>query len=290
MGHVAVDAEKCKVCGACLASCPAGIFMQESEGAPSHTDHIEFCIGCGHCVALCPSGAITHPRFPEGTVHPIDRDALPTYNQILELVRARRSVRVFDDEPPAREDIEKMLDAARFAASAHNARDTQVVVVQDKGVLASMVDLTVAFLLGTRKQLQNPIARTIFKWTAPHMAEQAMAMLPEIDLMEQGVAAGFDPILRNAPCVLVFHAAKSLNFPDANANLALDNAALAGQALGLGGFYTGYIVAACKKGKGIPELLGLPSHHAVFAGYAFGKPRIPFGRWVERPALPAKWL
>jgi len=273
-----------------LASCPAGIFAQENEGAPSHTTHVEFCIGCGHCVALCPHGAITHPKFPEGTVHPISRDALPTYDQVLELVRARRSVRVFEDEPPAREDIERMLDAARFAASGHNARDTQVIVVQDKDVLRSMTDLTVSFLLNTRKQLQNPIARTIFKWTAPRLAEQAMAMLPEIDLMEQGIALGYDLILRGAPCVLVFHAAKGLSFPDANAILALDNAALAGQALGLGGFYTGYVVAACKKDKRIPKLLGLPSHHAVFAGFAFGKPRIPYPKWVERPALPAKWL
>ena len=115
-------------------------------------------------------------------------------------------------------------------------------------------------------------------------------MLPEIDLMEQAFEAGLDPILRGATCLFVFHATKSLGFPDVNATHALDNAALAAQTLGLGGFYTGYVVAACKKDKRIPELLGLPRGHAVFAGFAFGKPRIPFPNWVERPPLPTKWI
>jgi len=54
---------------------------------------------------------------------------------MLELIRSRRVVRVMTDEPVAREDIEKILDAGRWAPVGGNLRTVRFVAVQDPTTL-----------------------------------------------------------------------------------------------------------------------------------------------------------
>lgn len=132
MIEIAIDANVCKKCGSCARACPRAILQQEEKGTVPEVVALERCFGCGHCVAACPTGAILHSEYPEGTVHPIKAEILPDYDQVLELVRSRRSRRRYKDAPVERDVIEKVLDAARFAPSEHNVQDTEYVVVQDK--------------------------------------------------------------------------------------------------------------------------------------------------------------
>lgn len=48
----------------------------------------------------------------------------------MEIVRGRRSVRAFRSDPPAREQIETILEAARWAPSPHGRQPWRFVVVQ----------------------------------------------------------------------------------------------------------------------------------------------------------------
>jgi Fe-S-cluster-containing hydrogenase component 2 len=52
--RIEVDAEKCKLCGDCVAAC----FMDAisiQNGAVIHVE--ELCLGCGHCSTVCPEKA-----------------------------------------------------------------------------------------------------------------------------------------------------------------------------------------------------------------------------------------
>ena len=71
---------------------------------------LEKCYRCGHCVSICPHGAISHSHCPEGTVNPIKLESLPSYDQVLELIRSRRSKRLFKDTPVKRDMLEKVLE------------------------------------------------------------------------------------------------------------------------------------------------------------------------------------
>ncbi len=51
--------------------------------------------------------------------------------ECLETIRTRRSVRRFTDDPVGREDLEKILEAARWAPSWVNVQPWRIVVVQD---------------------------------------------------------------------------------------------------------------------------------------------------------------
>lgn len=51
---------------------------------------------------------------------------------VFEVIKKRRSVRVYKEKPISEEKLNKILEAARLAPSAHNAQDFKIVVVKDK--------------------------------------------------------------------------------------------------------------------------------------------------------------
>lgn len=290
MSKVTIDSERCTKCGDCVLTCPAIIFAQTEKDAIPHFVHEELCISCGHCVAVCPEGAITHADFPEGAVKPIIEEMIPSAEQILEALRMRRSIRVFLDKTVEKDVIERIIDAATLAPSAHNLQTTEFIVVQDKEVLGKITEFTVGYFAKTAKQLHNPAIRLLYRLTAPREIDSAVHMLADLDLMVEVAQEGNDPVLRGAPCLLVCHAESGINFPEANAILALHNATLMAQALGLGSFLLGWVVGACKRDKSIPELLSVPSNHEVYGGLALGYPRIAFKKWMQRRPPKVRWL
>jgi len=64
-GDVAVDAEKCTLCMACVGSCPGKALQDGSNREVPEVFFIESnCLQCGACVQTCPEDAITlHPRL-----------------------------------------------------------------------------------------------------------------------------------------------------------------------------------------------------------------------------------
>jgi ferredoxin len=119
MPEITIDADVCKKCGSCAMTCPRGIIEQKEKGTiPSIVSaDLDACFRCGQCAAICPQGALSHSHFPEGTVTPIRSDYLPTYDQVLEVIRSRRAKRLFRDKAVERDVLEKVLEAARFGPS-----------------------------------------------------------------------------------------------------------------------------------------------------------------------------
>ena len=144
MLEITIDADVCKKDGLCALSCPRGILEQEEKGAVPKIvgAYLEKCFRCGQCVAVCPHGTISHSHFQKSTVTPIRSESVPTYDQVLELIRSRRSKRLFKEKAVERAVIEKVLEAARFAPSAHNEQTTEFVVIQDKRTINDIATLT----------------------------------------------------------------------------------------------------------------------------------------------------
>lgn len=288
MAAIMIDADKCTQCGACVATCPASVFAQDG-GVPDIVQE-EFCIACGHCVAMCPVDAVTHEEFPDGTVMPVDAAVMPSYKQTMELLRSRRSVRLFTDAVVSREEVDCMLEAARTAPTAHNYQEVRYVVVQDKELLAAITKIVVRYFTGLAKQLRNPVARALFRLALSKSEIEGIAnMLPDFDNVAGEYEAGRDPILHNAPCLILAHSQRSVNYPETNAALAIHNAALAAHAMGLGGFMLGYAVGACKRNRKIPDLIGIPKGNEVYAGLAVGHPETTFPKWMQRRPLEVTW-
>jgi nitroreductase/Pyruvate/2-oxoacid:ferredoxin oxidoreductase delta subunit len=290
MATIQIDAERCRKCGKCVQVCPT-LFEQDAKGTIPRLLDTTRCNECGHCVAMCPGEAIAHSSFPTGSISPIHSERLPDTTQLLELLRSRRSIREFRPKPVERALIEQIIAGARCAPSAHNVQSTQYIVVQDPTVLKQIVELTMAQYQWWRNLLNNPLVRAITRLTMGATRQAMLNGLSEnftalIDRHQQGD----DPILRDAPTLLIFHADRHADFAGVNANLALQNASLVCETLKLGAFYTGYVVAGSHYNARLAKLLKLPRDHKIYAGLAIGYPRFHYQNWIERKPAQIQWF
>ncbi len=290
MAKMKIDPAICKRCGTCVASCPETIFYQEEKDSLPGLVHHELCISCGQCVALCPTGALTHSDFPDGSIKPVDFDMMPSLDQTMEILKTRRSIRAFKDKSVEKELIEKVIEGARLAPSDHNVQSTEFTVVQDKDVLNEIIKLTARYLGKMIKQFNNPVMRRLLLVVARNEIEGALHLLSDFDRIKNEFKRGKDTILFNAPALLLFHADKSTYRSDVNAILALHNAALVANRIGLGNFFAGYVVSACKRDDSISRLLSLPKNHQIFGALALGYPKYKFTNWIERKHPQIRWI
>lgn len=65
-----------------------------------------------------------------------------SYEEYLELVQNRRSMRAFTDRAITNEQIEKMITAASYAPSGMNYQPWEFIVVRDKEVMKKLVHVS----------------------------------------------------------------------------------------------------------------------------------------------------
>lgn len=293
MLEITIDADVCKQCGSCAMTCPVAILEQkERRTIPVIDADLGRCQSCGHCVAICPQGALSHSHFPEGTVTPIRSDYVPTYDHVLELIRGRRSKRTFKEKPVSRDVIDKVLDVARFGPSGHNEQSTEFIVVQDKEIIQELTVLTAKGLTRMAMPFRYTIGRMIMRlMMGQRGAKYVGELAPELEGIVDLYNNGTDLILREPP-VLILFCADSVGgtFAGTNANIAVQNAALAAETLGLGCYYPGFLVYVSESNDKIGELVGLPETHKIYGALAMGYPRLKFKKWPERNPAKVTWL
>jgi nitroreductase/ferredoxin len=250
MSKVKIDNNLCIKDNQCVMVCPQNVIIQRDKDSFPEIVNEKLCISCGHCVAICPQGAIIHREFTQ-SLKTIKHEIIPSFEQIFEMLRARRSIRVFKDQPIEKELIQKIIDGARYAPNAKNVQSTEIIIIQDKPLLKKIVEVTALFYSNLIKKLRNPLTRRYMLLIARNDIEGALRLLPDFEMVVSVIQNGQDQILHNAPVLLIFHAKKNVSFSDVNANLALHNASLVSQVLGIGSFYVGYVAAACKRDKHI---------------------------------------
>ena len=293
MVEITIDPDVCVRDGLCAMTCPISLIVQNGKGSvPMIEDDLEGCFRCGQCVAVCSKGAITHSHFPEGTVTLIDPEEVPTYDQVLGLIRSRRSQRAFKDKPIEKEVIEKVLEAARFGPSGHNEQSTEFVVIQDRETIIEIGRLTAKGLARTAMPFKYAIGRMMMRaMMGQRGAEYLGELAPEFEGLADLYNDGTDLILHNAPAMILFCADKiGGTFAGTNANIALHNAALAAETVGLGCFYTGFVVVVSERDDSIARLVGLPETHNIYGALAVGYPRLKFKKWPERNPAQVKWV
>jgi nitroreductase/NAD-dependent dihydropyrimidine dehydrogenase PreA subunit len=290
LAKIFIDQNRCKKDGLCATVCPVGALEQVENNTFPTVAHEELCITCGHCIMICPQKAISHADLPSERSHPIIYGNLPTVEQVIQLMNTRRSIRAFRNVPVEKDVIEQIIIGAQAAPSAHNMQSTEYLVVQDRALLSQISQLTVDYFKMILNLLGNPILQPIALGLARESVGDAIRLLPEFKLMVESAPKGTDPILHHAPALIVFHARRSTSFAAENANLAIQNAALVAQALGVGTFYTGYVMVACIRDSRIAKLLAIPKPHKIYAALAIGYPAIRFTRWIEKDPQKIQWM
>ena len=297
MFEVTIDSQQCKKDGLCAMVCPVTVIQQDEKATvPKISDErIEYCIACGQCVAICREGAISHSEFPSTTIRAIQFEQMPTTEQVLQLLKTRRSIRAFRDKPLAKDTIETIIDGARFAPSGHNSQSTEFLVVRDRAVLNKVSAMVIEYLKFEIKRFANPLFRTVALLADRDLAESGLHEIPGFKRLIQMFESGADPILNGAPVLLAFPARRTDGFADINAQLALQNASLVAHALGIGHFYTGWVLSPCRApmawtwNRRMPDLLGIPPENNLYGALALGYPLPRFKNMIERKPPRIGW-
>jgi nitroreductase/NAD-dependent dihydropyrimidine dehydrogenase PreA subunit len=290
MPLITIDGDHCRKDGLCVRVCQK-VLSQKSKDSVPEVFREGSCNSCGHCVLICPTGAISQRDCTRGIIHSVRSGVIPSYDQVHEMIVSRRSTRAFLNKPVEKELIEKIIDGARFAPSAKNAQSTQFIVIRDRGLLQSIAQTTAEWLGKVSRKLTNPLWRKLYLVTgAAKDEDEVRRWAGQFDDIAERMRQNKDLVLHGAPVLILFHADRRIRFAGENANLAVQNATFIASSLGLGNFYTGYVVLACNKDKRISRMLPLPEKHRVYGGLGLGYPALQFTRWIERNPPKITWL
>ncbi len=267
-----VNQETCNKDGICAAVCPTGIIEIQEGGYPAPIAEAEdLCIRCGHCVAACPTAGLSHREMSTEKCPPLQKELRISVAQCEQFLRARRSIRTYKEQPVPQSELQKLIELARYAPSGHNSQSVECLV------------------LGNSDELQNLAGNTVdwMRWMLDNMPEIALSqhMDRTVRLWEDGK----DVILRNAPVVMVAHAAKDDPIAPSSGTIALSYLELAATAMGLGCCWAGYFHVAAINFPPMMEALPLPEGHQCLGSMMVGYPKFKFHRLPLRNPPEITW-
>jgi len=285
-----VDSDACTACAACVEICPHRVIelaepdlgkRAVARTAPGRGRH---CIDCGQCVAVCPTGSMALPNLEPGDLEPLhpwgfDDDAF------LRFLRARRSVRVFEDRPVDRDLINRVLEAAACAPMGFPPHTTEVLVIDRRQELDHLLERCLTAYRRLVREYRSPFIRQIMKL---NVGSEMMSALGRhvISAVENNNALydtrGEDRYLYRAPALLLFHASRRATKYDDNALIVATHAMLAAHALGLGATLLGITGPVINRDKALRRRYDIPADSDVVTSMILGHPSVRYHRALHR--------
>lgn len=273
MEFLKVDETKCKRDGICVEECPRRIIELAGEGGfPAVSPENEYyCMVCGHCVAVCPHGAMSVAKVPIESCPEIEKGLLPSYEAARHFLRSRRSIRVYQDKPVARETMQQLIETARYAPTASNSQTVHWTVLAGRETLADLSAMAVEWM---RTVIANQPSSPLTAYFTPMVA---------------GWENGYDGILRTAPNLVIASAPKEASNGLVDCAIALTYFELAAHAMGLGTCWAGLLQAAMLNTPALVQKIGLPEGHTAHYPMMIGYPKFKYHRLPERNQPPIHW-
>ena len=265
MAMLEVNKQTCNQCGICAAICPAKIIFFQEASYPRLLPRTDaFCLRCGHCVAVCPSGSLTHNEIPLEQCPQIDRSLDITFEHCAQFIKSRRSVREFKDKKVSEKDIERIIDIARYAPTAHNNQEVQWLVINDSARVKEL----------------SAIGTDWFRWSIKNNPASA----PSLERLLRHQESGDDRFLRSAPAVVVAFAERNNPLAVIDCSIALAYFDLTAYSAGLGCCWAGYFMFAAAAFPPMMAALALPEGYAPYGSLMVGYPKYKYRRIPMRNA------
>ena len=281
-----VNKEKCINCGVCADVCKTAKVYERVEGEVRPV-HKEKCWECGQCVAACPKNAISYEDDKE-IINPIKNENL---NFLVELLKMRRSARLYTDEPVERKVTQELLDSTRWIPTAQNKCDVEWIVIDDKVKILKLSKEVVNTFIKAAKLLNNPALRPAARLAlGSDKYNEALKNVDNFTSMEQSLKDGIDPIFHNAPVLLFTLTPKGSYFGMENSIYAGYNLMLRAAQMGLSTCRIGYFDVALKQNKLLSHMiLGENSESKIQTAIILGYPKYKFYNSVEREKIKINW-
>ncbi len=277
---VTIDEAMCQTCGACVRVC-AGAPLTMADGKVV-VDQSRFfgCVGCGACMAVCPTGAIAVEGrdLSREDVLPLGRpDERASYDELLALLRHRRSVREYSSAEVDSADLERILEAASTAPMGVPPSDVGVLVLEGRERVQEYRSDAMDWLVSTRRWLKP----TLLLWR-PFMRKDDYALmrdfvLPVVDIYQDPERDWF---FYDAPLALIFYGCGACD--PADPYIAATYAMIAAESLGLGSCMLGFGAYPIRYSRRLRRKWGVSERVQMGIALIVGHPESRFRHGIRR--------
>ena len=213
---------------------------------------------CGQCTTVCPKEAVSISGYDDKQINKEENIRLKP-DDVLEVIRFRRSIRQFKQEKVPREIIEQILEAGRLTHTAKNMQDVSFVVLdQEKDRIEQMA-------VGLFKKMK-PFANLFSPMAKNNKITDHFFFF-------------------NAPSVIVILADNKTN-----GILAAQNMEFVAEAYGLGVLFSGYFTTAANASRKIKNALKVPRGKSIAMTLVIGYPDVKFFRSAPRKKLDVIYM
>lgn len=270
-----INKEKCIACTQCIKDCPTSTISLKQDKAEINNEN---CIKCGHCIAICPVDAASTDDYNMDEVIPYDKDSFSVEaDNLLNFIKYRRSVRKFKNKEIEKEKILKIIDAGRYTQTSTNSQDVSYTVVTDK--LGELRDLAYESL----RKKGEAILSNLTPETS-HLERYARMWIYSYEMYKKDPKKN-DKLFFNAPLAIFVTTPNPIN-----GGLASSNMELMTDTLGLGTFFSGFLLIAAQDNKEILDLLCIKDSKLLSSCLVIGYPDVKYQRTVPRKDALVNWI
>ena len=264
MSKIEIDKEKCIKCGSCIKDCLTYNLDFDEQGFPKVVEN-GLCISCQHCFSICPVGAIKfNNKIPQETLNSHAANS----EEILNLIKSRRSIRHYKEEEIPTEVFEKIKKMLPYIPTGCNYRGLHFSIIETKSAMDIIRNYTNKTLL---KIVSN-------KYTAKYAGKFAR--------YKKAFEQGEDIIYRNAPHMIVV--SSHIHAPCANVDpiIALSYIELYAKSLGLGTCWCGFAQTCFKLMPKLSKIIQIPDKYKPVYVMLIGYPAVKYHRTILPEEYP----
>ena len=275
---VVIDKARCTGCGSCVGICHEHCMALSNRKV---TIEHALCSTCTQCIAICPNKALSW----DGVVSlGYDDDLLPSADQILELLRERRTTRDFTDERLSQETLDELASVGVYAPT-HNFR-LRCIIVDDVSMIDAFDKAVLDFSQRVYALIFRPrLFRALVGLASLPIREELTRARPKLEAARER-GRGFKS--RPAALILVI-GDKRVPLSLESAQYALYNMTLLAQTKGLGCQNLVGNQMIFNRSKAIRRHLGLARSERVFAVMGVGRPAVRFRNKPAGKIMSIQW-
>ncbi len=264
--------EKCIHCGKCVKDCLSKALKFDENKIPVLDE--SKCKKCQHCMAVCPVGALSiMGKNPEDSDLP---NNLPDDEQVLNLIKNRRSDRHYKRENLDKETIEKLKNMLNWVPTGVNDHRLHFSFIDDVEVMDEFRDYANGKLLrilsccDKRNIILNGITSPVINFATKKFERYKDAFLK-----------GEDIIFRGAPHMVVVSTPADAPCAAIDPVIALSYFELYAQSMGIGTCWCGLAYAVLRIFPELCDHLEIPENYKVGYAMLFGPKDVNYPRATQ---------
>lgn len=272
---IQIDHEKCTLCKACVSNCHTTCMtVNENKLAIDY----KLCSTCCQCIAICINSALSWEGNPS---REIQTELLPKSENILELLKARRSIRKFRDQQIDEEKLQSICQVAKLAPT--NVYDVELIVITDFNLIKDLEHIVINFIRKANSRLYSFLP--VFK-----LLKRLTPAINEIDKVKTLNTLKRESVFHGAPALIMVIADPRISHSELSCQYSLYNMALIAQTMGIGSCISGAAKTILSRNKEVKRKLSVPKDKKILGVLLLGYPNVRYIRTVEGNNAPVQWF